>query len=184
MSSEPLGGARARSIPIVLVAAIAENGVIGRDGGMPWRLSSDLRRFRARTWGKPIVMGRKTFRSVGKPLPGRTNIVVSRDGNFSAPGVIVAPHLHAALAVARGDALRRGAEAIVVIGGADIYAQTLPMADRLDVTLVKARPEGNVRFPPIDPQVWRETERSEQPAGPNDSADVAFITYERAAPTA
>ncbi len=183
MSSERLGGAGARSIPLVLVAAIAENGVIGRDGGMPWRLSSDLRRFRARTWGKPIVMGRKTFRSLGKPLPGRTNIVVSRDANFSALGVVAAPDLHAALAVARGDALRRGAEAIVVIGGAEIYAQTLPIADRLDVTLVKARPEGNVRFPAIDPQVWREIERSEQGAGPNDSADVAFITYERAAPT-
>lgn len=183
MTTDPLGraGPGAYPIALVLVAAVAENGVIGRDNGMPWRLSSDLRRFRARTWGKPVVMGRKTFVSVGKPLPGRTNIVVSRDANFSAPAVVVAPNLRAALQVARGDALRRDAEAIVVIGGADIYAQTLPIADRLDITLVKARPDGNVRFPPIDPNVWREIERSEQPAGRNDSADVAFITYERAA---
>src|SRR5262249_21844378 len=168
-------------VALVLVAAVAENGVIGRDSGMPWRLRSDLRRFRARTWGKPVVMGRKTFLSLGKPLPGRTNIVVSRDAGFSASGAIVARNLRAALDVARGDVLRRGAEAIVVIGGAEIYAQTLPIADRLDITLVKTRPEGNVRFPPIDPQVWREIERNEQLAGPGDSADVVFITYGRSA---
>jgi dihydrofolate reductase len=168
-------------IALVLVAAVAENGVIGRDNALPWRLKSDLRRFRARTWGKPIVMGRKTFQSVGKPLPGRTNIVVSRDRDFAAPGVVVAPDLRAALETARGDALRRGADAIAVIGGAAIYAETLPIADRLDLTLVKSRPEGNVRFPPIDPQTWREIERSEHKAEAGDAADFAFITYERAA---
>ena len=154
MSEGPRGGLApsSRLIAIVLVAAVAENGVIGRDNALPWRLKSDLRRFRARTWGKPIVMGRKTFQSLGKPLPGRTNIVVSRDRDFSAPGVVIAPDVRAALETARGDALRRGADAIAVIGGAEIYAETLPIADRLDVTLVKARPEGNVRFPPIDPQ--------------------------------
>jgi dihydrofolate reductase len=183
VSDGPRGGAgpEARPIALVLVAAVAENGVIGRDDAMPWRLRSDLRRFRARTWGKPVVMGRKTFLSLGKPLPGRTNIVVSRDRNFSAPGAVVAPDLRVALEAARGDALRRGADAIVVIGGAEIYAQTLPIADRLDITLVKARPEGNIRFPAIDPQVWREIERSEHPAGRDDSGDFSFITYERAA---
>jgi dihydrofolate reductase len=183
VTTDPLGRDRlgAHPIPLVLVAAIAENAVIGRDDGMPWRLRSDLRRFRARTWGKPVVMGRKTFLSIGKLLPGRTSIVMSRDASFSAPGAVVAPDLRAALEVARGDALRRGADAIVVIGGADIYAQTLPIADRLDITLVKAAPEGNVRFPPIDPGTWREIERSEQPADPRDSADVVFITYERRA---
>jgi dihydrofolate reductase len=186
VSGEPRGGAgrpapRARPVALVLVAAIAENGVIGRDNAMPWRLRSDLRRFRARTWGKPVVMGRKTFLSIGKPLAGRTNIVVSRDRNFSAPGVVVAADLRAALEAARGDALRRGTAAIVVIGGAEIYAQTLPIADRLDITLVAARPDGNIRFPPIDPQVWREVDRSEHPAGPDDSASFSFITYERAA---
>jgi dihydrofolate reductase len=186
LSGEPRGGAKpavsgTRAILIVLVAAVAENGVIGRDGRMPWRLKSDLRRFRARTWGNPVVMGRKTFASIGKALAGRTNIVVSRDRNFSAPGVVAAPDVARALETARGDALRRGNAQIVVIGGAEIYAQTLPLADRLDITLVKAQPEGNIRFPAIDPQLWREIERSEHPAGSDDSADVAIITYERAA---
>jgi len=186
VSGEPRDGARpaapgARTIPLVLVAAVAENGVIGRDNAMPWRLKSDMQRFRARTWGKPVVMGRKTFASIGRPLPGRTNIVVSRDSNFCAPGVVVAPDVARALAAARGDALRRGAEAVVVLGGAEVYAQTLPLAARLDITLVRMQPEGNIRFPPIDPQSWREIERSEQRAGPDDSADIAFITYERVA---
>jgi dihydrofolate reductase len=185
VSDGPPGGARraapdARPVAIVLVAAVAENGVIGRDNAMPWRLKSDLQRFRALTWGKPVVMGRKTFLSIAKALAGRTNIVVSRDRNFSVPGAVVAPDLDAALGAARGDALRRGADAIAVIGGADIYAQTLPMADRLDLTLVKARPDGDVRFPAIDPQAWRETDRSEHPAGPDDSASFAFVTYVRA----
>jgi len=169
----------ARPIALVLVAAIAENRVIGRDNALPWRLKSDMRRFRARTWGKPVVMGRKTFQSLAKPLPGRTNIVVSRDHGFTAPGVVVAPDLGAALEIARGDALRRGAAEIVVIGGAEIYAQTLPIADRLDLTLVKARAQGNTCFPSIDPQAWRETERSEHDAGPGDAADFAFVSYER-----
>ena len=189
MSDEQRRGAgrvvqRTRPILLVLVAAMAENGVIGRDNALPWRLRSDLRRFRARTWGKPVVMGRKTFQSLGKPLPGRTNIVVSRDRAFCAAGVVAAPDLHAALEAARGDALRRGTDEMIVIGGAQIYAQTLPIADRLDITQVKARPEGSIRFPPIDPQAWRETERSEHEAGPDDAADFAFITYQRVAPAA
>jgi dihydrofolate reductase len=173
--------APARPVAVVLVAAVAENRVIGRDNALPWRLKSDMRRFRARTWGKPVVMGRKTFQSIGKPLPGRTNIVVSRDRGFSAPGVVVALDLAASLETARGDALRRGADEIVVIGGAEIYAQTLPVADRLDLTLVKTRPDGNSCFPAIDPQAWRETERSEHKAGPEDAADFAFVAYERIA---
>jgi dihydrofolate reductase len=183
VSGAPPGAGRAARgaspVALMLIAAVAENGVIGRDNAMPWRLKSDLRRFRALTWNKPILMGRRTFQSIGKPLPGRTNIVVSRDRTFSPAGAVVAPSLDAALDAARGDALRRGAEAIAVIGGADIYAQTLPLADRLDITLVKARPDGTTRFPEIDPQAWRETERSEHPAGPDDSAGFAFLTYVR-----
>ena len=165
---------------IILVAAIAQNGVIGRGNTLPWRLKSDLRRFRARTWGKPIVMGRKTFQSVGKPLPGRTNIVVSRDRDFSAPGVVIAPDLRAALETARGDALRRGAEAIVIAGGADIYMQVMPQATGLAITEVHMRVEGDVRFPPIDATIWRETSRSEHEAGTEDEAAFAFVDYERA----
>src|ERR1700761_1699087 len=107
---------------ITLIAAVAENGVIGRDNGLPWRLKSDMVHFRAATMGKPVVMGRKTFLSIGKPLAGRTTIVVSRDHAFTAPGIVVATSLDAALAAAHGDALRRNADAIVVAGGADIYA--------------------------------------------------------------
>src|ERR1700722_16629131 len=106
---------------IVLIAAIAENGVIGRDNGLPWRLKSDLAHFRAVTMGKPVVMGRKTFLSIGRPLTGRTNIVVSRDNGFAAPGIVVAASLRAAIETAGGDALRRGSDAIIVAGGADIY---------------------------------------------------------------
>jgi dihydrofolate reductase len=167
-------------IAVVVLAAVAENGVIGRDNALPWRIKSDMARFRAVTMGKPVVMGRKTFLSIGKPLAGRTNIVVSRNSDFTVPGVVVAANLDAALAVARGDALRRGAAAIVIIGGTDIFAQTMPFADRLDITLVHTRPAGDTCFPPIDPKVWHEVERREQPAGPRDDAGFANITYIRA----
>src|SRR5690349_17728733 len=115
---------------IVLVAALSENGVIGRDGGLPWRMRSDLRHFRALTMGKPLVMGRKTYRSIGRPLPGRTMIVVSRDPQFAAPGVLATGLLAAALQAAYGDMLRRGAAEIAVIGGGDLFTQTFPLATR------------------------------------------------------
>ena len=167
-------------IAIVLLAAVAENGVIGRGNAMPWRLGSDLKRFRAITMSKPVVMGRKTYLSIGKPLSGRTNIVVSRAADFAASGIIVARNLDAALGVARGDALRRGADAIVIVGGTEIFAQTMDIADRLDITLVHASPAGDTYFPKIDPHVWREVERSEQPAGPQDEASFAHVAYKRA----
>ena len=135
---------------ILIVAAIAENGVIGRGNALPWRLKSDMQHFRALTMGKPVIMGRKTYLSIGKPLAGRTTIVVSRDRKFAAPGIVVAPSLDAALAAARGDALRRNAEAIVIAGGADLYAQAMPAATRLVITHVHKRADGDVRFPPID----------------------------------
>jgi dihydrofolate reductase len=162
---------------IVLVAAVAENGVIGRAGGLPWRLKSDLQQFRALTIGKPVVMGRRTWASLAKPLPHRTNIVVTRDPAFTAPGAVATPSLTAALAVARGDALRRGADAIMVIGGGDIYAQAMPLATRLEITHVHARPDGEAVFPPIDPAVWREIARHEAPPGPGDEASFTRITY-------
>jgi dihydrofolate reductase len=171
-------GAAAR-VPLVLVAAVAENGVIGRDGGLPWRLKTDLRRFRALTVGHPVVMGRKTYLSFGKPLKGRTNIVVTRDPAFTAAGVVVAPNLEAALAAAQGDALRRGAAAIVIGGGADIYAATIERASRLEITRVHARPEGDTVFPAIDPAQWREVGREEYEAGPDDEAPFTTLTYER-----
>lgn len=172
--------AAAPRIAVVLFAAVAENGVIGRDNALPWRLPSDMKRFRAVTMGKPVVMGRKTYLSIGKPLSGRTNIVISRNTDFTAPGVVSAANLDAALSSARGDALRRGADAIIVIGGTEIFAQTMPLAERLDITLVHARPAGDTYFPAIDPHVWREVERSEHSAGPQDEAGFAHIGYLRA----
>jgi len=169
---------------IVLLAAVAENGVIGRGNALPWRLKSDMMHFRALTMGKPVVVGRKTYVSIGKPLKGRTTIVVSRDPAFAAPGIVVAPGLDAALVAARGDALRRNSDTIVVAGGADIYMQALPFAARLAITEVHKRVDGDACFPPIDPKVWREVARSERPPAADDEASFAFVTYERAAAAA
>ena len=114
---------------------MAENGVIGRAGGLPWQVKSDMQRFRAMTWGNPVIVGRKTYLSFTKrPLPGRTNIIVSRRADFAAAGAIVAPTLAAAIEVARGDALRRASGAIMVVGGAEVYGQAMPCADRLALT--------------------------------------------------
>jgi dihydrofolate reductase len=169
----------AKTVPLILVAAVAENGVIGRDNGLPWRLKSDMQYFRAVTMGKPMVMGRKTFESIGKPLKGRTSIVVTRDDAFARDGVIVAHDLGRALDAARGDALRRGADAIAVIGGTEIFQLTMPMARRMALTCVHAKPEGDAYFPKIDPQVWREVERHSPPKGPDDDYGITYVTYER-----
>jgi dihydrofolate reductase len=166
-------------VAVVLVAAVADNGVIGRDNALPWRLSSDLKHFKALTIDKPVVMGRKTFLSIGKPLPGRTNIVVSRNAGFAAPGVLVAADLAAAMTAARGDALRRGADAIAVIGGNEIFVRTMSLADRLEITHVHARPDGDTHFPPIESAHWREVARNEHLAGPRDDAAFDCVTYQR-----
>jgi dihydrofolate reductase len=164
---------------IVLIVAVADNGVIGARGALPWRLKSDMQRLKALTIGKPVVMGRKTFASIGRPLPGRTNIVVTRDANFRAPGVAVTNSFTGARAVAVGDALRRRATDIAVIGGAEIYQQWMDMADRLEVTEVHARPEGDTYFAAIDAATWEEVARVRNPAGPDDSADFSYVTYRR-----
>jgi dihydrofolate reductase len=165
---------------ILIVAAIAADGVIGRGNKLPWRLKSDMLHFRALTMGKPVIMGRKTFLSIGKPLPGRTIIVVSRDRSFAAPEIVVAPSLDAAFAAARGEALRRGVTDIIVAGGAEIYVQALPAAARLAVTHVHMRAEGDARFPAIDPKIWRQTSREEHEPQAEDEAPFAFVNYERA----
>jgi len=164
---------------IIIIAAVAENGVIGRANALPWRLKSDMAHFRAVTMAKPVVLGRKTFASIGKPLSGRTTIVISRDQNFTAPGIVVAPDFARALASARGDALRRSADAIVVAGGAEIYAQALPLVTRLVITEVHKPVDGDTRFAAIDAKIWRETARNERKPGPQDEAAFAFVTYER-----
>ena len=164
---------------ILIIAAVADNGVIGRGNTLPWRLKSDMQHFRSQTMGKPVVMGRKTYLSIGKPLAGRTTIVVSRDRAFAAPGIVVAPSLDAALEAARGDALRRNADAIVIAGGAEIYMQALPLASQLAVTQVHKEVDGDARFPAIDPALWRESRRDTPQRSDGDEADFDFVTYER-----
>jgi len=166
---------------IVLVLAVAENGVIGANGSIPWRLKSDMQRFKSLTIGKPIVMGRKTFVSLRRPLPHRTNIVMTRDQDFRAPGAIVTPSLAATQQVARGDALRRGTSEIAVIGGAEIYAQWMEIADRLEITEVRATPQGDTRMPPVDRAKWREVARTDHSPGADDSVGFSYVTYRRRA---
>lgn len=169
------------SLPVVLVAALADNGVIGRDNQLIWRLKTDMRRFRELTMGCPIIMGRKTFLSIGKPLPGRQTIVLSRDPAFQPEGVYVVPTLEQALATAQQLGLAMGAHAVIVAGGGEVYAQALPAADRLELTFVHARPEGDAVFPAFDRAAFQERARTEHPAGPDDECPFAFATFERTA---
>jgi dihydrofolate reductase len=164
---------------IVFVVAVADNGVIGRDNALPWHLRSDLKRFKAITLNRPVIMGRKTFMSIGRPLPGRTNIVVTRDKEFQARGVVVAPSLEAAYDVARGDALRRLVTEIMVIGGAEIFAQGRDRAHRLEVTEVHAAPEGDTWLAPVDAAEWDEVARTRHAAGEGDTSDFSYVTYRR-----
>jgi len=164
---------------VVLIAAVADNGVIGAGGTIPWRLKTDQQRFRTMTLGKPVVMGRKTFASLRRPLAGRTNIVVTRDPTFRAAGAVVTTSLAEARAVARGDALRRSAGEIAVIGGAEIYAQWIGIADRLEITEVHARPEGDTLLAAIELADWEEVARVRNSANSDDSADFSYVTYRR-----
>jgi dihydrofolate reductase len=166
---------------ISLVVAVAENGVIGRGGTLPWRVPSDMRTFRRLTMGKPVIMGRKTYDSIGKPLEGRDNIVVTRNAGFEAPGTERAGSVDDALALARIGAAARGVDEIMVIGGAEIFAATLPLADRIYLTRIHARPDGDTTFPELDPNVWREVSRAPLPPDPRDDAPATLHTYERAA---
>ncbi len=165
-----------------LIVAVAENGVIGKDGGLPWRLSSDLKTFRRLTMGKPIIMGRRTFQSIGKPLDGRDNIVVTRDPHFEAAGVSVADSVADALTLARVMARTRGADEIMVIGGADIYNIALPAADRIYLTRVHANPQGDRHFPELPLEEWREVSREALPHGERDAYPSTLIVLERNVP--
>lgn len=172
--------------PIVsFVVAVAKNGVIGRDGDLPWRLSSDLKMFRRLTMGKPILMGRKTWVSLPrKPLDGRDNIVVTRDRAFADDGAIVAHSVADALAIGREAARRRGVDEIAVIGGAEIFRETLPRAGRIYLTEVDATPDGDTCFPPLDPTAWRLASSEPIPRGPKDEAAAVLQILERCAPDA
>jgi dihydrofolate reductase len=164
---------------VVLVAAVARNGIIGASGGLPWRLSSDLKRFKALTWGKPLVIGRKTFESIGRALPGRETIVVTRDPAFAPFGVLVAHNVEAALELAAERARDMGADDIIIGGGGEIFTQSIARARRLFITEVALDAEGEARFPHINPQEWREISRATGERGARDDADFAFVEYER-----
>lgn len=165
---------------IVIHVAMAENGVIGREGGLPWRLSSDLRRFKADTMGKPVIMGRKTYESVGRPLPGRLNIVVTRDPAWRADGVETARSLEDAISLATVRMrCMAGIDEVCVAGGGEIYALALPLADRLHVTHVLADIAGDTHFPLIPAETWRVVSSTDVPAGERDSHPTRHIVYER-----
>lgn len=177
----PLRGSPVRH-PLSIVVAVAENGVIGRDNRLIWRLKTDLRRFRDLTWGKPIIMGRKTFESIGRPLPGRANVVLSRDPGFAAPGVHRAAGWDAALETAGRLADETDADGIAVIGGAAVFALALPLAARLHLTRVKASPEGDVLFPGFDASQFQETFRRDYPSGADDEFAFTVLDLQRRAP--
>lgn len=158
---------------IVLIAAVARNGVIGRDNQLPWRLKSDLQHFKATTTGSPILMGRHTWESLGRPLPGRRNLVVTRNLEYAAPGAEVFDSPEAALET------MHGAPRVFVIGGAELYRQILDQADRLLITEVWADVEGDAHFPEIDPACFEETRREEHSADPDNEHDFDFVEYRR-----
>lgn len=164
---------------LTLVVAVAQNGVIGADGDLAWRISDDLKWFKEITLGKPIVMGRKTFQSIGKALPGRDNIVVTRDMRFDADDVYIARSIDAAIKLASECADRTGADEICVIGGGEIYAQTIAQADRIYLTRVAATVEGDTRFPAIDSGCWRETLAGAAEKGPKNDHDCEFFILDR-----
>lgn len=164
---------------LALIWAMAENRVIGRGNTLPWRLPGEMQYFRAITLGKPVIMGRKTFESLAKPLPGRTNIVVTRNASFDHPRVKVARDLDAAIEIARGQALIDGVDEIMVIGGAELYAAALPLADRLYMTLVHAEPEGDTFFPDFDEAAWQEQRRLRVPEDSDNVFAFSLIMLER-----
>lgn len=164
---------------VSLMAALAENGVIGQDNALPWHLPNDLQHFKATTLGKPIIMGRKTWESLGRPLPGRKHIVITRQTGYEAPGIQVVSTLDAALQLAQCIALADGVEESVIIGGAEIYALALPRCDRMYLTEVHADVPGDTFFPAFDHAAWREVQRERFVAENNNPHDYSFVVYER-----
>jgi dihydrofolate reductase len=168
-------------IPLAIVVARSANGVIGREGGLPWRLKSDMALFKATTMGKPIIMGRKTWDSLPrKPLPGRMNLVLSRDGSFEPQGALVCEKFDEAVQIAREQAAEDAASEVCVIGGEALFALALPKAKRLYLTEVQAEVDGDARFPAFDESRWREVRREDHPAGEGDDHAFVFRVLDRA----
>jgi dihydrofolate reductase len=166
-------------VELAAIVAVAENGVIGRDNALPWHLPEDLRYFKRVTMGKPILMGRKTWESIGRALPGRTSIVISRDPAYRAEGAIVVTTLDEAMTRGVGIARSDGVRELLVIGGAAIYAEALPRLRRLYLTRVHAAPQGDAFLPPLDLDQWREVSREFHAACATNPYDYSFIVYER-----
>lgn len=166
-------------VPVVMVAALSRNRVIGVDNKLPWYLPEDLKFFKRITLGKPLVMGRKTFESIGRPLPGRLNIVVTRDTTFQHEGVRVCHDLASALALADRQAIIDGAEEVAVIGGGEIFTLVMPSATRLYLTEVDIEIEGDAYFPPVDAKAWREVQRVPAQQRQEGQPDYAFVAYQR-----
>lgn len=164
---------------LVAVVARSRNGVIGANNALPWRLSSDLKRFKALTMGKPMIMGRRTWDSIGRPLPGREIVVLTRDPAFRADGAHVATSPAEALATARRLAAIVGADEIIIAGGEDVFRAYLDETDRIELTEVALEIQGDAHFPPLDPAEWREVAREAPPRGPKDEADFNYVTLER-----
>lgn len=167
------------SVAVALIAAVAENGVIGNHGTIPWRLPGDFAHFRRMTMGKPLIMGRKTFESIGRPLPGRTNIVVSRHAGYQPDGVIVISSLEAALEHAQAIAKADRANEVMIGGGAEIYRQAMPFADRMYLTVVALQPEGDTFFPQIDFEQWKPGGEINVAPHPEDTASFRVRVYRR-----
>ncbi len=167
------------TIPLSIIVAVARNGVIGNDNKLLWRLRTDLQRFRKLTIGKPVIMGRKTFGSIGRPLPNRENIILTRDKSFSADGVHIVYSLDEALRLGEALAGTLGAEEIMVAGGTDIYSQTLPLAQRIYLTEVDLAPVGDAYFPVFDKGQFRIRKRISHPSGSDDEAAFSFVDLER-----
>jgi dihydrofolate reductase len=166
-------------VKIALIVAQSQNRVIGRDGDMPWHLTEDLKFFKRTTMGKPIVMGRKTFASIGKPLPGRVNIVITRDPDFKFEGVLIARSLEEGISMGRDAAKENGVEEVMVIGGGEIYRGAMAQADRVYLTQVHAEVSGETFFPEIDPSQWREAERSEVQVDQASGLEFTWMTWDR-----
>ncbi|MEP3525935.1 MAG: dihydrofolate reductase [Hyphomicrobiales bacterium] len=166
-------------ITISLIAAVAGNNVIGADNDMPWRLSTDLKRFKAVTMGKPIIMGRRTFESVGKALPGRLNVVVTRNQSLKLEGAVLSNSLDDAIIIAKVEAFKTGQDELMITGGGQIYASAMEYADRLYITHVDATPNGDTYFPKIDEEEWKIVFEEEVPRGEKDNAATIYRIYER-----
>ncbi len=167
------------SVKIAMIAGVAENGVIGSDQTIPWRVPSDMAFFKQTTMGKPIVMGRKQYETVGKPLPGRTNIVVTRQRDYRPEGVLVFHDVKTAVEKARDIAAADGVDEIMIIGGGELYAQLMDRADRLYITHIDLNPAGDVRFPAIEPAQWTVVDLPEITPSPRDEASYRVKVYER-----